>query len=165
MNNVITKDYKVAIYIRLSREDEKQGESESITNQREFLKSWVREQGYEISDIYVDDGFSGTNFNRPSFQRMLNDIETGKINMVVTKDMSRLGRDYIGTGEFIEKYFPAKKVRYVAVTDGIDTEYDSSGNDMAPFKAVFNDMYAKDISKKIRVALRTKEKQGLWVGG
>ena len=165
MNNVITKDYKVAIYIRLSREDEKQGESESITNQREFLKSWVREQGYEISDIYVDDGFSGTNFNRPSFQRMLNDIETGKINMVVTKDMSRLGRDYIGTGEFIEKYFPAKEVRYVAVTDGIDTEYDSSGNDMAPFKAVFNDMYAKDISKKIRVALRTKQKQGLWVGG
>ena len=105
MNNVITKDYKVAIYIRLSREDEKQGESESITNQRAFLKSWVLEQGYEISDIYIDDGFSGTNFNRPAFKRMLEDIDAGKINMVVTKDMSRLGRDYIGTGEFIEKYF------------------------------------------------------------
>lgn len=165
MNSVITNNYKVAIYIRLSREDEKEGESESITNQREFLKSWVVENGYQIYDIYIDDGFSGTNFNRPSFKRMLSDIETGKINMVVTKDMSRLGRDYIGTGEFIEKYFPEHKVRYVAITDGIDTMLDSSGNDMAPFKAVFNDMYAKDISKKIRVALQTKQKQGLWVGG
>lgn len=167
MESVITNknDYKVAIYIRLSREDEKLGESESITNQRDFLKAWVLEQGYTIQDIYVDDGFSGTNFDRPNFQRMLSDIEIGKINMVVTKDMSRFGRDYIGTGEFIEKYFPSKKVRYVAVTDGIDTFDNSSGNDMAPFKAVFNDMYAKDISKKIRVALRTKQKQGLWVGG
>ena len=169
MDSIITKTnnltYKVAIYIRLSREDDKIGESESITNQREFLKNWVEEHGYEIFDIYVDDGYSGTNFNRPAFQKMLKDIDENKINMVVTKDMSRLGRDYIGTGEFVEKYFPSKKVRYVAVTDGIDTFYESSGNDMAPFKAVFNDMYAKDISKKIRTALRTKQKQGLWVGG
>lgn len=169
MDKVITKIrnivYKVAIYIRLSREDDKIGESESITNQRQFLIEWVKEQGYELVDIYIDDGFSGTNFDRPDFQRMLRDIDSGKINMVVTKDMSRLGRDYIGTGEYVEKYFPERKVRYVAVTDGIDTVYDSSGNDMAPFKAVFNDMYAKDISKKIRIALRTKQKQGLWVGG
>ncbi len=157
--------YKVGNYIRLSREDLKIGESESISNQRTFLKSWVEEQGYELVDTYVDDGFSGTNFERPAFQRMLEDIESGKINMVVTKDLSRLGRDYIGTGEFIERYFPQRKVRYVAITDGIDTAFDSSNNDIAPFKAVFNDMYAKDISKKIRTALRTKQKEGLWVGG
>lgn len=110
MESVITKisniNYKVAIYIRLSKEDEKLDESESITNQREFLKNWTAEQGYEIQGVYVDNGFSGTNFNRHGFQRMLKDIDSRKINMVVTKDMCRLGRDYIGTGEFIEKYFP-----------------------------------------------------------
>lgn len=157
--------YKVGNYIRLSREDLKVGESESISNQRTFLKNWVKEQGYELVDTYVDDGFSGTNFERPAFQRMIEDIESGKINMVVTKDLSRLGRDYIETGNFLERYFPENKIRYVAVTDGIDTAVDSSNNDMAPFKAVYNDMYAKDISKKIRTALRTKQKEGLWVGG
>ncbi|MDD2518601.1 MAG: recombinase family protein [Bacilli bacterium] len=152
--------YRVGNYIRLSREDLKIGESESISNQRTFLKNWVEEQGYELVDTYVDDGFSGTNFERPAFQRMLEDIESGKINMVVTKDLSRLGRDYIETGNFLERYFPENKIRYVAVTDGIDTAVDSSNNDMAPFKAVYNDMYAKDISKKIRTALRTKQKEG-----
>lgn len=159
------KIYRVAIYIRLSREDSKIGESESITNQRQFLMNWVETRGYELVGVYVDDGFSGTNFDRPGFQRMIKDIEDKKVDMVITKDMSRLGRDYIETGNYLEKYFPSKGVRYIAVTDDIDTAVNSSNNDMAPFKAVFNDMYAKDISKKIRTALRTKQEQGLWVGG
>ena len=167
--NVINSLYRVAIYIRLSREDLKKTgsntESESIINQRSLLYRYIEENGYNLVDEYVDDGYSGTNFDRPEFQRMLKDIENGKINMVITKDMSRLGRDYIGTGEYMEKYFPTHNVRYIAVTDDIDTAVDTSNNDIAPFKALFNDLYAKDISKKIVSSLRTKQKDGKWVGG
>lgn len=163
--DVISKVYNVAIYIRLSKEDESVGESESIKNQRSLLLRYVDENNYNLVDTYIDDGYSGTNFNRPEFIRMISDIEDGKINMVVTKDMSRLGRDYIGTGEYVEKYFPKHNVRYVALTDNIDTYLDTTNNDIAPFKAIMNDYYAKDISKKIRTALRTKQKDGKWVGG
>ena len=111
-------------------------------------------------------GYTGTNFNRPEFTRMINDIEQDKVNMVVTKDLSRLGRDYIGTGEYIENWFPEKNIRYVSVNDGIDTFLDNNGNnDIAPFKSILNDMYSKDLSKKIRTALHTMQKQGKWVGG
>ena len=121
---------------------------------------------YQLKDTYIDQGFTGTNFNRPDFQRMIRDIENGKINMVVTKDLSRLDRDYIETGEYIEKWFPENNVRYVSVTDGIDTFEASNGNnDIAPFKSILNDMYSKDLSKKIRTALHTMQKQGKWVGG
>lgn len=97
---------------------------------------------------------------------MIGDIEQDKINMVVTKDLSRLGRDYIGTGEYIENWFPEKNIRYVSVNDGIDTFLDNNGNnDIAPFKSILNDMYSKDLSKKIRTALHTMQKQGKWVGG
>lgn len=150
----------------MSREDDdKVLESESITNQKSLLLQYVKENNLRIYDIYIDDGYSGTNFDRPDFNRLLNDIESGKINMVITKDMSRLGRDYIGTGNLIEKYFPEHNVRYIAVTDNIDTFLDSSNNDIAPFKAIMNDMYAKDISKKIKSSLRAKMKEGKWVGG
>ena len=143
--------YDVGLYIRLSREDDdKDGISESITNQKSLLLQYVKENNLRVYDIYIDDGYSGTNFDRPDFNRLLNDIELGKVNMVITKDMSRLGRDYIGTGNLIEKYFPEHNVRYIAVTDNIDTFLDSSNNDIAPFKAIMNDMYAKDISKKIK---------------
>lgn len=162
--------YKVAIYIRLSKEDVDRGydESESIKNQRTLLTEYVQKLGlkYQLIDTYIDQGFTGTNFNRPDFQRMVRDIENGKINMVVTKDLSRLGRDYIETGEYIEKWFPENNVRYVSVTDGIDTFESSNGNnDIAPFKSILNDMYSKDLSKKIRTALHTMQKQGKWVGG
>ena len=162
--------YKVAIYIRLSKEDVDRGydESESIKNQRTLLTEYVQKLGwkYQLIDTYIDQGFTGTNFNRPDFQRMIKDIENGKINMVVTKDLSRLGRDYIETGEYIEKWFPENNVRYVSVTDGIDTFETSNGNnDIAPFKSILNDMYSKDLSKKIRTALHTMQKQGKWVGG
>ena len=162
--------YKVAIYIRLSKEDVDRGydESESIKNQRTLLTEYVEKLGwkYELVDIYIDQGYTGTNFNRPAFQRMIRDINSGKVNMVVTKDLSRLGRDYIETGEYIEKWFPENNVRYVSVTDGIDTfETTNGNNDIAPFKSILNDMYSKDLSKKIRTALHTMQKQGKWVGG
>ncbi len=159
-------NYKVAIYLRLSRDDENIGDSESIINQREFLTKYVKNQtNWELEDIYIDDGFTGTNFNRPGFIRLKKDIEKGKINLVITKDLSRLGRDYIDTGYYLEKYFPAKRVRYIAVNDGIDTfEKNNGNNDMGAFKSVVNDMYAKDISKKVRTAKRTKAEKGEFIG-
>ena len=146
--------FKVGIYIRLSRDDGNI-ESDSIISQRSLLNQYIKENNYNLIDEYVDDGFTGTNFERPSFKRMVKDIESGKINMIITKDMSRLGRDYIGTGELIEKYFPNKNVRYIAINDGIDTFIDNTNNDIAPFKAIMNDMYAKDISKKVKTSLHS----------
>lgn len=162
--------YNIAIYIRLSKEDIDRGydESESIKNQRTLLTQYVEKLGpkYNLIDIYIDQGFTGTNFNRPDFKRMIKDIKDRKINMVITKDLSRLGRDYIETGEYIEKWFPENNIRYVSVTDGIDTfETMNGNNDIAPFKSILNDMYSKDLSKKIKTALHTMQKQGKWVGG
>ena len=166
MQEASNKVYNVGIYIRLSREDDDKTEiSQSIKNQKSLLLQYVKENNLKVYDLYIDDGYSGTNFDRPDFNRLLNDIELGKVNMVITKDMSRLGRDYIGTGNLIEKYFPEHNVRYIAVTDNIDTFLDSSSNDIAPFKSIMNDMYAKDISKKIKSSLRAKQKEGKWVGG
>lgn len=170
LETIKTVLYKVAIYIRLSKEDVEKGfdESESITNQKSLLTEYVQNLGweYELVDTYIDPGYTGTNFNRPDFQRMIRDIENRKVNMVITKDLSRLGRDYIETGEYIEKWFPEHEVRYVSVTDGIDTFATNNGNnDIAPFKSILNDMYSKDLSKKIRTALHTMQKQGKWVGG
>ena len=164
MNNI---EYKVGIYIRLSREDEekeKYQESESIQNQRTLLKRYLIENKFNFIDEYVDDGISGTNFDRPAFNRMIKDIENGKINMVVTKDLSRLGRDYIMSGYYTEKYFPEHNVRYIAILDNIDTAFDSSNNDIAPFKSILNEMYAKDISKKINSVLQTKRDLGQYLG-
>ena len=156
----------IALYLRLSKEDDdKKIESESIKNQRDFLTEYVEKLNCKVSEIYIDDGYSGTNFERPDFKRLISDIDTGKINTVITKDLSRLGRDYIQTGYFLEKYFPSKGVRFIAVNDGIDTSIEDSGNnDMSPFRSVINDMYAKDISKKVRTALTTKKKNRKFIG-
>ena len=141
------------------------GTSESIINQKEFLTKYVDQQpNWLLIDVYIDDGFTGTNFNRPSFIRLKEDIEQGKIDMVITKDLSRLGRDYIDTGYYLEKYFPTKNVRYIAVNDGIDTFSKNSNNDIGPFMSVVNDMYAKDISKKVRTVKRTKAEKGEFIG-
>ncbi|MCI8964814.1 MAG: recombinase family protein [Clostridia bacterium] len=153
--------FKVGIYTRLSREDEKEKESESIDTQKKLLINYIKSQGWTLFKIYVDDGFTGTNFNRPDFKKLINDIEASNVNLVITKDLSRLGRDYIETGYYLEKYFPLKNVRYIALNDGIDTfDNNNTNNDMTPFKSVFNDMYAKDISKKVRSSLLTKAASG-----
>ena len=148
------------MYIRLSREDGDKQESESISNQRNILQRYIKENNLNFVKEYVDDGISGTTFDRPGFCEMLEDVENKIINMIITKDLSRLGRDYIKTGFYIENYFPQNNVRYVAITDGIDTYIDSTNNDITPFKAIMNDMYAKDISKKIRSVFKEKQKQG-----
>jgi len=162
------KNWKVACYIRLSKEDEKgKGavrESESIVNQRNLLLGYINDNGLTLAKEYVDDGVSGTTFDRPQFNAMIEDIEHGLINMVITKDMSRLGRDYIQAGHYMEQYFPSKNVRYISLLDNIDTYLDSSSNDIAPFKAILNDMYSKDMSKKIRSILYSKKEQGLFLG-
>ena len=152
--------FKVGIYLRLSRDDERDDESQSISNQRDYIMNYIIKNNLMLIDEYVDDGVSGTQFDRDGWERLINDIESGRINMVITKDLSRLGRDYIKTGYYLENYFPKKSVRYVAILDGIDTHLDSTNNDVSPFKAIMNDMYAKDISKKIRSVLKEKQKQG-----
>ena len=158
-------DYHVALYIRLSKEDENEGPSESVTNQKSLLNEFVQQHRLSVYDIYVDDGWSGTNFDRPDFQRMIGDIEAKKVNMVITKDLSRLGRDYIMTGHYMERYFPEKQVRYISLLDGIDTGVESTANDITPFRAIMNDMYAKDISKKIKSVKRDKQRKGQFIGG
>ena len=158
------KIYNAGLYLRLSREDEdSSSQSQSIVNQKDFLTAYAIENGFNIIDYYIDDGYSGTNFDRPDFKRLTEDIEKGRINAVITKDLSRLGRDYIETGHYIEKYFPSKNVRYIAVNDSIDTHIEND-SDITPFKAVINDMYAKDISKKVRTSLKTKQLKGEFIG-
>lgn len=154
--------YRVGIYIRLSKEDsDKVIESESITNQRNIILAYLKENKLALAGEYVDDGVSGTTFDRPAFNRLIDDIEDGKINMVITKDLSRLGRDYIQSGYYVEQYFPMKRVRYVSILDNIDTEKTNSAeNDIAPFRSILNEMYAKDISKKIRIVFQQKKEDG-----
>lgn len=156
------KKYTVGIYCRLSKDDDLNGESQSIGTQRSMLKSYCRENGYEVYREYIDDGYSGLNFDRPQFQMMLSDIEKQRIDMVITKDLSRLGRDYIMTGYYSEIYFPNKGIRYVALSDGYDSL--KNDNDIAPFRNILNDMYARDISKKVRNAKRQRAKDGLFIG-
>ena len=158
-------DYQAALYIRLSKEDESEGPSQSVQNQESLLREFVQQHRLSVYDTYVDDGWSGTNFDRPSFQRMIADIEAKKVNMVITKDLSRLGRDYIMTGHYMERYFPEHRVRYISLLDGIDTGVDSTANDITPFRAIMNDMYAKDISKKIKSVKRDKQRKGQFIGG
>ena len=158
-------DYHAALYIRLSKEDESEGPSQSVQNQESLLREFVQQHRLSVYDTYIDDGWSGTNFDRPAFQRMIADIEAKKVNMVITKDLSRLGRDYIMTGHYMERYFPEHRVRYISLLDGIDTGVDSTANDITPFRAIMNDMYAKDISKKIKSVKRDKQRKGKFIGG
>lgn len=165
ISNQKKKSFRVGLYIRLSREDGDKEESSSVTNQREILKRYVSEQeNFFIVKEYVDDGYTGTNFDRPGFKRMIEDIEAGIIDTVITKDLSRLGRERLGVGHYTEIYFPEHNVRYIALLDNIDTYFDAGMNDMAPFKGVINDMYVRDISKKIRSSLIERKKAGNFLG-
>ena len=154
--------YNTALYLRLSRDDELQGESSSITTQRSMLRLYAKEHHLNVIDEYIDDGWSGTNFERPSFQRMIEDIEAGKINCVVTKDLSRLGRNYIMTGQYTELYFPSHNVRYIAIDDGVDSEKGES--EIAPFKNIINEWVARDTSRKVKSAFKTKFAEGAYYG-
>lgn len=157
-----TKIYNVALYLRLSRDDENYGDSVSIETQREILTHYVKEQAKEqvfrIVDEYVDDGWSGTNFDRPDFQRMMDDIDSGRVNCVIVKDLSRFGREHIMMDYYLEIEFPEKRIRFIAVTDNEDT--DKGLSDFVPFKNLFNEWFAKDTSRKVKAAFKAKFAKG-----
>lgn len=153
-----------AIYGRLSKEDSRfKDQSGSIETQLLFLQSYADENGLQVYDRYTDDGYTGTNFQRPAFMRMMEDIKAGKIKTVLIKDLSRLGRDYIESGRYMETVFPEYGIRLIAPGDGYDSE-NGDGNDLAPVRNVFNDFFPRDISKKTRAAVRARAQAGLYVG-
>lgn len=153
-----------ALYCRISLDDGGDNESMSISNQKLLLKDHAEKLGMFQYEYYVDDGYTGRNFNRPSFRRMIADIEAGKVGCVITKDLSRLGRNYIEAGTYIEIFFPKHNVRYIAVTDGVDS-LTSPELDITPFKNILNDMYSRDISKKVLAGRMTRSRQGKFCGG
>ena len=154
----MTTDKITALYCRLSQDDMLDGESNSITNQKAILKKYADDNGFKNTAFYVDDGVSGTTFERDGFKAMLADVEAGKVATVITKDLSRLGRDYLKTGEYIEIIFPDYDVRYIAINDNVDTL--KSENELMAFKNIFNDWYARDTSKKIRAVFKAKGQSG-----
>lgn len=156
----------VGIYIRLSDEDKQKAEnieSESVKNQRNILLKYIKDNHFNFIKEYVDDGYTGTNFNRPGFQEMIKDIEKDLINCVIVKDLSRLGREHIDVGYYLEKYFPLNKIRLISILDNYDS-INENNSDIVPFKSLLNDMYSKDISKKVRSALRSKMNEGKYIG-
>ena len=159
------KIYKVGIYLRLSRDDEKNDESQSITNQRDYIMNYIIRNNLMLIDEYIDDGVSGTEFDRNGWNRLIEDIENGRINMVITKDTSRLGRNISQSLYYSTEYFQEKNVRYIALTDGIDTFDKSQNTDMLMFKAFYNEMYVKDISTKIKATLNSQKRNGKFMGG
>ena len=158
------KVYKCALYARLSRDDGDKTESDSITNQINLLEGYCgRADDMEIAQHYIDDGYTGTNFNRPAFIRMMEDVDSGKVNCIIVKDLSRFGRDYIDAGKYLERILPMKGVRFIAINDNIDSNkgaYDM----LLPIKNIFNSQYARDISGKVRSSFDTKRKQGEFIG-
>lgn len=156
--------FDTAAYVRLSREDGDKEESDSVGNQKKLLSEYIeRHDDLILRDFYIDDGYSGTNFDRPGFQRMMTDIQSGKINCVVVKDLSRFGRDYIDSGRYLERIFPELNVRFVSITDSIDS-IKQSYDMLLPIKNIFNEQYARDISKKIQTAVGTKQRSGEFIG-
>lgn len=147
-----------ALYCRLSRDDGTESESNSIGNQKKLLSQKAKEMGLTDTKYYVDDGYTGTNFNRPGFQQLIDDIEIGLVSAVMVKDLSRLGRDYVSVGNYTDSYFPEHNVRFIAVNDAIDS--DEGESEIAPFKNILNEMYARDISKKIRSSHRLRGSMG-----
>lgn len=151
--------FKTGLYVRISKNDSL---NDSIENQKEILKNYCKKNKIFNYEIFCDNGYTGTNFNRPEFQKMINKVKTGIINTIIVKDFSRLGRDYIETGNYIENIFPRYNVRFISILDSYDSY--NEFNDYMPFKFILNDMYSKDISKKIRSSLENKKRQGLYLG-
>ena len=147
-----------ALYCRLSRDDGGEGDSNSVANQKKLLQKYAKEHKFPNTRYYVDDGYTGTNFNRPGFQQMLEDIDLGYISIVIVKDMSRLGRDYLQVGFYTDTYFPDRNIRFIAVNDCVDSE--DGENELAPFRNVMNEMYARDISRKVRSSHRLRGNMG-----
>ncbi len=161
------KIWQAALYVRLSREDGDKEESDSIVNQKELLQQFVAfEADIAVHDVYVDDGWSGTNFERPEFIRMMGDIKAGAVSCVIVKDLSRFGRNYIDVGQYIEKIFPLMDIRFISVTDNLDSVKNpqTMNNIIVPFKNLINDEYCRDISNKVRSSLDLKRKQGKHIG-
>ena len=152
-----------ALYCRLSQDDLQVGESGSIQNQKQILKKYADENNHKNIKFYVDDGYSGVNFDRKGLQSMLSDIESGLISTVITKDLSRLGRNYLKTGELIEIFFPEHDVRYIAINDGVDTIKED--NEFTPLRNWFNEFYARDTSKKIKAVQQSMAQRGQRVNG
>lgn len=157
-------NFSVGLYIRLSREDGDKIESDSIVNQRLMLDEYIKKnKDFNLFDCYIDDGYTGINFERPDFIRMIEDIEKNKINCVIVKDLSRLGRDYISTGRYLHEYFPKKNIRFISLNDAVDSlnkRYDM----MLPIRNIFNEQYSRDISAKVQSALNSKQKSGKFIG-
>jgi DNA invertase Pin-like site-specific DNA recombinase len=161
MNNNL---FNVAEYIRLSKDDGDKAESDSVGNQRKLIMDFLKgKDEFVLYDTYVDDGFSGTNFNRPAFNRMMADIDARKVNCVIVKDLSRFGRDYIDTGRYLERYFPDNHIRFISIMDNIDSEKQSY-DILMPIKNIFNEQYARDISMKIHASVQTKQRAGEFIG-
>ena len=165
MNAVYAEPYpqevRAAIYCRLSKDDDQDGPSASIQNQREMLCRYCEEQGWHVAGIFQDDGYTGLNMDRPDFQQMLSLIQQGMFDVVLTKDLSRLGRNYLQTGQLIEEFFPKNKVRYIALNDAVDTNME---NEITPFRNILNEMYSRDVSKKVHSSYLTKAKSGKFTG-
>ena len=153
--------YNAGIYVRLSQEDMRAGESLSIENQKLILTKYVKEQGWNLVDTYVDDGWSGTDFDRPAVQRLLSDAQSGKINLIICKDLSRFGRNYIEVGRYVDYIFPSYNIRFIALNDNVDTaSKDTSALDMMPIVNLFNEWHAASTSKKIKAVIEANAKAG-----
>ena len=159
---VLNQEEITALYCRLSQDDKQEGDSNSIINQKKILKKYALDRGYTNIQFYIDDGVSGTTFNRAGFQSMIADVETGKVKRVIVKDMSRLGRDYLQVGMYTEIFFPEHDVHFIAVNDGVDSNQED--NEFTPFRNIINEWYAKDTSKKIRAVKRSKGMAGEHIG-
>ena len=152
---------RTGIYLRLSKDDERAGESISIENQRLMLTKYVEEKGWKIAGEYVDDGYTGTNFDRPEVQRLIDDVHMGRLDIVIVKDLSRFGRNYIEVGRYIDYEFPLYNIRFIALSDNIDTaDKNSTAMDMMPIMNVFNEWHCANTSKKIRAVKESNARTG-----
>ena len=158
----LNNDKITALYCRLSKDDGTNNESMSISTQKTMLKDYAKRNGFLNCQFYVDDGYSGTNYDRPAFRQLIEDIQDGEVSTLITKDLSRLGRNYLETGTYIEVFFPNHNVRYIAINDGVDS-IDNAQMDITPFRNIINEMYAKDTSRKIKSALHARRMQGKYM--